>query len=426
MNPIYHIYGTTVRIVFSLLKGWRQTFGGDRQKKIDRFISAQSEWMELSEKDFATGKNVKTIWFHASSLGEYQIARPIISALKAKGERRVILTFFSSTGVDALRGKKTEADIMMALPLDTVGNSRDFLDRIQPDTAVFMVSEYWPNYLRELRKREIPVILYSALMRKEIGKKGIKAAFKKKMVQSFDTIICHDALSEDNLKSMGCNDVRLLADPLFDNALSRAESTYHDPVIEKFCDGSKDILIAGSLHTDQDLVMVSQLARKFPETKIILVPHETGDEDIEEVMGEMPSSTTILYSEAEKVTDWTGVKCLVIDFVGALSKIYRYGKGAYVGGGFTRLLHSVIEPMAYGIPVAFGPMVYRKAIPGVMVELGIGTVVRNSGDLEEWWRKIIEGVISLDEIKRNAKELCEANIGGAVAAVEVIEEKIGR
>ena len=93
---------------------------------------------------------------------------------------------------------------------------------------------------------------------------------------------------------------------------------------------------------------------------------------------------------------------MIIDFVGALAYIYRYATWAYVGGGFTRLLHSVIEPAVYGLPVAFGPNVNRKAVTRRMIELGIGRITATPEALDEWFRGLKDDDEGLREIADKA------------------------
>lgn len=101
-------------------------------------------------------------------------------------------------------------------------------------------------------------------------------------------------------------------------------------------------------------------------------------------------------------------------------QIYRYGNAAYVGGGFTPLLHSVIEPLVYGIPVAFGPKTGRKYITSVMQTRGIGTIVDDSSSICAWWDRIISGNVDMKKIKRESEDLCSHNQGGADHALNII------
>ena len=213
-----------------------------------------------------------------------------------------------------------------------------------------------------------------------------------------------------------------MPDPLFDNALSIAKLPYENRVIESFIKDHNDrekrqVIVAGSLHPDKDLELIGALAKEYPELKIIVVPHEITSGMISKIKETVPGEIR-LYSECDEDTDFKDVNCLVIDYVGDLSKIYRYADMAYVGGGFTRLLHSVVEPLAYGLPVSFGPVIHRKSLPTEMIDNGTGTIVKTPSEIIEWKKRNTSE--NLRRVKQNATRLCEANIGGAQKASHLI------
>ena len=425
MLPGYHIYSFLSRAALGAITLYSNLFRKGKNAKFDRFVSLQRNWKDMTASLPPKKEGECRLWFHASSLGEYQIARPVIAELKKKGGVSVILTFFSSTGIEALKDKKVEADAILPLPFDTPKNAAKFFDAIRPDVGVFMVSEYWPCHLRTLAERNVPVVLMSALLNQPSSKHSVSYNFKKNMLRSFDMVVSHDGASQKNLKDIGVKNPLLIADPLFDNALERAGERFSDPVIERFCGNSGKVLVAGSLHLDEDLDMIATLARRFPETKIIVVPHEIDEPSIKRIMEALPEATA-LYSKVTEKDDVDARQCLVIDSVGKLAMIYRYGRAAYVGGGFSRLLHSVVEPLAYGVPVAFGPRIHRKWLPAEMMRLGIGTMVRNESDMERWWRDILNETIDPEDVRKKAKELCMENKGGALKLANLIEEVIKR
>ena len=120
----------------------------------------------------------------------------------------------------------------------------------------------------------------------------------------------------------------------------------------------------------------------------------------------------------------TDARVLIIDFVGALAYIYRYASWAYVGGGFTRLLHSVIEPAVYGIPVSFGPNIRRKVTPTEMVRLGIGAVVHDADELDQWFKSLKNDRARRDYIAKRAAKYVKQNTGATPRVVRHILDRI--
>ena len=97
----------------------------------------------------------QTIWFHAASLGEYEQGLPVIEKIKEEyPSHKIIVSFFSPSGYE-VRKNNTVADVTIYLPLDTPSNAKQFIQAIHPELALFIKYEFWPNYLKELKKQQI-------------------------------------------------------------------------------------------------------------------------------------------------------------------------------------------------------------------------------------------------------------------------------
>lgn len=364
-----------------------------------------------------------TVWIHAASLGEFGIARPIIKLLKDECDCNIVLTFFSPTGYEALTKNMPEGiDGVLYLPFDTSANVRHFLDTIRPACAVFMVSEYWHNYLTELHRRGIPAYLVSSVIRENGPFFKWYGHIFRKSISYFDEIFTLNEESRQLLGKIGVSDVTVNGDPLFDNVILVASTPWEDKIIERFTDGRK-VFISGSLHDDEDLRLVTTLANRHRDTRFIIVPHEISPSILRHLEENLQGKTE-LYSRCTPESDLSDTQTLIIDFVGALAYIYRYATWAYVGGGFTRLLHSVIEPAVYGLPVAFGPNVNRKAVTRRMIELGIGRITATPEALDEWFRGLKDDDEGLREIADKAVVYVSKNAGATRRVVNKIRQNL--
>lgn len=396
----------------------------DKPSKFMRFAYGQKVVAEETKAVAASlDRERPTVWIHAASLGEFGIARPIIHQLKRECDCNVVVTFFSPTGYEALMAKLPDGiNAMLYLPFDAPSNVNMFLDNIRPDCAVFMVSEYWHGYLRELHRRGIPVYLVSAVIRRDSSFFKWYGRFYRKSARCFKRIFVLNESSRQLLEEIGLDNVTVNGDPLFDNASIVASTHWEDVVIAKFCDG-KHVFIAGSIHDDKDLELVTALANRHPDTRFIIVPHEIGPQILHH-LEERLEGRCALYSKSTTESDFNGVQTLVIDFVGALAYIYRYGSWAYVGGGFTRLLHSVIEPAVYGLPVSFGPNIRRKAVTGKMIEIGIATVCTTPEELNDWFVRYKDNPQLLREVAVKAAAFVACNLGATTRVVNQIKEDL--
>jgi len=358
------------------------------------------------------------VWFHASSLGEYAIARPLISAIKADGEATVVLTFFSPSGYRALRDNHPGIDHLFYLPLDTRPNVRGFIEAVRPTVAVFLVSEYWPNMLEELKFHNVPTYLVSAIIRNNSVFFRWYGKLFRKALSCYTRFFVLDHNSLFNLKMLGYDNVTLSGDPLFDNASLVAHTPWSSPVLDRFCQDGAPVLMAGSVSDRNDLKLVAATVNSHPKLKAIIVPHDVSAKAIAAIRKSLDCDSE-LYSALEAGNGNCNARVIIVDSVGKLAYMYRYATMAYVGGGFTPLLHSVIEGTVYGLPVSFGPRIERKVTPQQLMELGIGAKVKSAQQLSEWVDSLMP--TRLAEIHEKAREYVRHNLGATVDIVKTIE-----
>lgn len=368
------------------------------------------------------------VWTHVSSLGELAVVRPVIKELRIKYGKHVVLTFFSPTGYEAsvpyLGTSYADADEIYYMPIDTMANARWFIDSVNPQSVIFAISEIWPNYLDELRRRKIPTYLVSAKITRNSSICKPYGGLIRDSYMCFTHIACLNKESKEILLSHGVKNVSIIGDPLFDNAIAISNKEYENAVIQRFCEGNY-VFIAGSIHDKKDLEMVSFLANANPNDKFIFVPHEIHEEILTQIKYKLVGAC-LLYSECDENTDFSDIQVLVIDFLGALSRIYRFCRYAYVGGGFTPYLHSVIEATVYGLPVAFGPRIERKVTPLQMVEMGIGKIVTNGRELDKWYKSLRQDDNSLEQIKLLAERYTSQNAGATRSIIDMVLNKGGK
>ena len=134
-----------------------------RHKKARLMVQGQSNTFQYL-KEHLDGKD-QYIWMHVSSLGEFEQGRPLIEKIKAEHpNQRILLTFFSPSGYE-VRKNYDKADAVCYLPIDMPSNARRFLDLVNPSMAIFVKYEFWGNFLGELKRRNVPTYIISAIFR---------------------------------------------------------------------------------------------------------------------------------------------------------------------------------------------------------------------------------------------------------------------
>lgn len=404
------IYNAAVSTMSGFVRLYSKFLREKSHRKFSRFVKGQRGLLESVRTTMSTAdRSIPTVWFHCASLGEYGVARPLIAEVKRRGQCNIVLTFFSPSGYEALRDNRPQTiDYLFYLPLDTRRAAKAFIEAVRPDRAVFMISEYWPNYLQQLKFHAIPTFLVSAIIRDNSQFFKWYGKIYRKSLSAFSHIFVLNNRSRFNLSMLGYDNVTVGGDALFDNASLVAATPWRDETIERFASAGP-VFIAGSISDINDERLIRRLAEENPQLRMILVPHDIKEDEIQRLESIDPEHT-VRYTRCTD-TDHTSARIMIIDCIGKLAYLYRYGTWAYVGGGFTPLLHSVIEATVYGLPVSFGPRIERKVTPRQLIELGIGAMVSTPDELCRWFATLAGDPGRLAEIKEKAADYVGRNEG---------------
>jgi len=341
------------------------------------------------------------IWFHAASVGEFEQARTVIERLKAKGERRkIVVTFFSPSGYEARKNYEL-ADGVYYLPFATRRNVRKFLDALQPSMALFMKYEFWPAYLRELKKRAIPTYSLCSIFRPDQVFFRWYGKGQLKLLHCFTQLFVQDEASRRLLAEHGVHEATVVGDTRFDRVAEikangrMANGERLTPVAE-FAEGCERVIVAGSTWPEDEVLLAQyiedcRLKIEDCKTKLILVPHEIDEEHLHFIFNlfqgryvryQVLSSENQVLSNESRRNILRKADVLVIDTMGLLSSIYRFGQAAYIGGGFGVGIHNTIEAAAYGMPVIFGPNYHTFREAQGLIDAGAGRSIANYAELE--------------------------------------------
>lgn len=342
------------------------------------WISGRYNWKNTYAKDWKSinpeGKSC--VWVHCASLGEFEQGRPVIERLKRElPEIKILLTFFSPSGYE-IRKNYGQADYVCYLPLDTHHNALIFVEIFKPTLTIFVKYEFWLHFLNTLYQKQIPTLLISAVFREnQIFFKWYGALFRK-MLKEFNCIFTQNKNSTNLLQNIGLQNVLLTGDTRIDRVMQIAQEAPEFPIIEAFAKAKK-ILIIGSSWQPDEAILLPFINEKLPsDWKVIIAPHQIGEHHINQIEQALKIDY-IRYSKAD-INSMSNVKTLVIDNVGMLAALYRYGHLAYIGGGFGSGIHNTLEPIAFGLPVIFGPKYQKFEEANRLVQSGGAFMIQNS------------------------------------------------
>jgi 3-deoxy-D-manno-octulosonic-acid transferase len=333
-------------------------------------------------------KEKKIFWFHCASLGEFDQGLPLMNLLKNKDtEVFIVVSFFSPSGFLNYNKRVHPVDYALYLPFDTKKNAAKFLSILNPVAGIFVKYEFWPNFLNEAAKINVPIFSISTLLRpNQIYFKWYGALFRKALknvrfffVQNETTAILLDRLGLGNYEIIGDTRFdRVIENKSIFEASKELKSTTEKERFETFLNGNKAIIF-GSSWAPEEEILISFL-KKNSNQKIILAPHNVSESNISVIQQKLDSKA-IRFTKFDG--NYHGQQVLILDTIGQLATAYSYGKIAFVGGGFSGKLHNILEPAIFGLPVLFGPKHSKFPEADSFLKNGIGFEVKNNKELEK-------------------------------------------
>ncbi|MCF8225824.1 MAG: 3-deoxy-D-manno-octulosonic acid transferase [Bacteroidales bacterium] len=398
MIVIYNIVVRSYYFIIWLFAHWNS--------KARKWIHGRQSWKEELQGIFKEDDRV--IWVHCSSLGEFEQGRPIIEKLKERSSgSKVLITFFSPSGYEK-RKNYAFADHVAYLPLDTRRNAENFLELVPVEKAIFIKYEFWFHFLFALHKQKIPLYLVSGIFRRSQLFFKWYAVWYRKLLYFFTHFFVQDEDSLNALGMLGLKNVTVSGDSRFDRVLKISSNVEKYPALEKYA-GGRPVLIAGSTWM-KDERLLKQVCDNVPvNLNFIIAPHEPTFKTIERLKRFFPNHLLLSEINGNPVSERT---VIIVNTIGHLSSLYQYADIAYIGGGFSKGIHNILEAAAASMPVIFGPNYINFREANELVELGAAFPVQNAGDALTLVRKFLENADELRNKSKIARNYTEQH-GGA-------------
>lgn len=356
-NTIIKLYGLIIRITVPF------------NSKAKLFITGRKNIFERIK--LALGQNKNIVWFHCSSLGEFEQARPLIENYKRKYlDHNILLTFFSPSGYEIIKENKI-ADWVFYLPIDTKQNAERFINIIQPIKVIFIKYEFWFNYMRECSKRSIPFYSISAVFRKE--QIFFKNIWFRKQLRNITYFFVQDKISFNLLKDVGFNNVQISGDTKFDSVIKTRKESISHPLINNFSKNKNTIICGSTWPKDEEIII--KMINENQLFNYIIAPHEMNH------LEKLKTKTNGIFLSELDDNNFNNHNVLIIDKIGILKAIYKYGDIAYIGGGFGKGIHNILEAATFGLPILFGPNYKKFNEAHELLELGIAKKIHNYKEL---------------------------------------------
>jgi 3-deoxy-D-manno-octulosonic-acid transferase len=298
----------------------------------------------------------KVVWFHCASLGEFEQGRPLMEQFRTDFPNVfILLTFFSPSGYE-VRKNYPVADGVAYLPVDSRKNAELFLNIVRPDLVFFVKYEFWHFYTQGLYTRKIPILSVSAIFRENQLFFKPYGTFYKDILTRFTQLFVQNNPSAALLQSIGIGQVQVAGDTRFDRVKELAQMAEEIPEAALFAENSQVMVVGSSWPADMEVLV--PYINLDSDIKYIIAPHEIS----EQAMARMERDISLMTVRLSQATEDSlrEARVLIIDNVGMLARLYRYGHYAYVGGAFGQGLHNILEAATFGMPIFFGNKNYRK------------------------------------------------------------------
>ncbi|MEO8590655.1 MAG: glycosyltransferase N-terminal domain-containing protein [Flavobacteriales bacterium] len=393
----------------------------------------RGQWERLEAKSAALQG---CLWMHCASVGEFEQGRPVLEAIKAQRPHLpILLTFFSPSGYEARKSLASARDDGFVthveyLPPDGRTNARRMLRLVKPRAAIFVKYEFWYHHLVTLANAGVPTFLVSAIFRPKQTFFRWFGATHRAMLRCFQQLFVQDEASRALLASIDVMNVTVSGDTRFDRVAAIAQANEDLPIAAGFkADGT--LLVGGSTWPKDEALLLEAFGLLKSAPKCMIVPHELTEDHLLAIEATYPKPLA-RWSELEGATQENigavlGTESratLLVDRMGLLARLYKYGSIAYIGGGFGDGIHSLLEAAAWGVPVIFGPNHHKFAEARGLIAAGGGYAISDARELKTVLEELLTDASALEAASTAARTYVEERTGATAKVVAVVMQAL--
>jgi 3-deoxy-D-manno-octulosonic-acid transferase len=378
-------------------------------KKAKRFINGRKNiWSSLQQI-----KETNLYWFHCASLGEFDQGLPLMFLLKEKDPSiKILVTFFSPSGMDHYHKRKHCADYVYYLPIDTKKNARRFIHSIEPKKIFFVKYEFWLNYIFEAKSKNIPLYSISCILRPNQHFFKRRGYLFRKGLKCFELFFVQNEETKNLLDSINIRNAIITGDTRYDKVIDNKLNLVNDNTISNFLQNQK-VLILGSSWNTEETIFKQALETGLIKEKVIIAPHDISEKHLNQIET-LFNKNIIRYSN---FSNYKNEQILLIDSIGKLANTYQYGMFAFVGGGFSGSLHNTLEPIVFGLPTVFGPKHSKFPEAAFFIQEKVALEVTNEVDF-------LDAYTHFKKTEKEVKKKCDFIIETSKGASQKIIDKI--
>jgi len=355
----------------------------------------------------------KIVLIHASSMGEFEHIKPLITEIHSQYQAEIIVTFFSPSGYENVK-EYPGVKFFLYLPFDFQKVWRKVYKLIKPGLLIIAKHDVWPNQVWAAEKTKVPAYLINASLSEKSSRINPAVRFFQKYIyRSLNGIY---TISDEDAQRFQKNfpkcTIKVMGDTKFDQVLLRKNQTQQKNILDKAWVEDNLILLLGSIWPEDArhiFLAVGNLLNTKTDIKAVIVPHQPEQYFVNSIMEKFGQKNTILFSNIKQLTT---ENVIVVDKIGILADLYKYAQIAYVGGSFRQGIHNVMEPAVYSVPVLYGPE-HKNSYEAIMLQQAEGgIVINNNTEMETALKKLTQDKKFREESGRKAGIFAQKHVGG--------------
>jgi 3-deoxy-D-manno-octulosonic-acid transferase len=376
---------------------------------------------------------VRSIWVHASSVGEVTLLKPLIALLE-RGEpgTPLVISAFTSTGLATAR-KLYPQHTVVPLPFDLSYVVRRALGRFDPKLVIIAESELWPNFIQLSHGRGAAVAIVNGKMSAKSQRAHARRGVIPRVLADVDLFAVQTEEHAARFCSLGvpAERVRITGNMKYD--LTRAPDAAQRSELRRalgYADGDV-VIIGGSLHEREDEALLDAFASARAANEraaLIIVPRYPADAAAVEQHTIARGRRAVLKSalDAGRASAPGRDGVLIVDTLGELGRLYAASDVAFVGGSlFYRAAnkggHNLMEPAILAVPVLFGPYNFSfKETVEDLLAANAGVMIRDTNDLGAVLARLVGDAAVRHDLGVRGQRVVRAGQGASARNYELL------
>lgn len=373
----------------------------------------------------------RCIWVHAVSVGEVQAAVPLIRALATRfPDRPLLITTVTPTGAARVQALFGDSVNHCYIPFEFPHAVSAFFREVDPEAALIMETEIWPNLYRACGVRKVPLILVSARIspRSVPGYRKLLPLIRETLSHGI-IIAAQSQPDADRFLALGANPTRtcVMGNIKFD-VEPDPDVPAKGKAVRAELFGDRPVWIAASTHEGEEELVLDvhrDLRIRHPDLLLVLVPRHPGRFASVRDIVEKRGLSVVSRTEGRPAGDAAVFLC---DTMGEVPMFYAASDVAFVAGSLVPIGgHNLLEPAALGVPVVTGPHNFNaQDIADLFIDLGACRRVGDTDELTETVSELLSEPAEAARLGRAGQNLLEENRGALERLLVLLRPLLGR